>query len=237
MPISIHEFLYPLMQGYDSVALNADLELGGTDQKFNLLVGRELQKQYGQEQQCILTMPLLEGLDGVEKMSKSKNNYIGISEKPADMFGKLMSISDTLMWRYFELLSFRSDRRNRAVQEEAEGGPQSARLQGAARAGNRRAIPLAGGRRTRAGRFQPSREGRRAGRIPSISLAGAPLAIGQLLKQAGLVPSTSEALRNVEQGGVKIDGATVSDRALKVEAGEFVVQVGKRRFARVTLTA
>ena len=166
VPISIHEFLYPLMQGYDSVALNADLELGGTDQKFNLLVGRELQKQYGQEQQCILTMPLLEGLDGVEKMSKSKNNYIGISEKPTDMFGKLMSISDALMWRYFELLSFRPMDEIARLQERDRSGPQSARFQGDARPGNRRALPLASRRRARARRLQPSREGRRAGRYP-----------------------------------------------------------------------
>ena len=235
--ISVHEFLYPLMQGYDSVALKSDLELGGTDQKFNLLVGRELQKQYGQEQQCILTMPLLEGLDGVEKMSKSKNNYIGISEKPAEMFGKLMSISDTLMWRYFELLSFRSIEEIAQFRKEAEGGR------------NPRDFKVMLGKEIVA-RFHSAADAERAlddfnlrakggvpDDIPSVTLAGAPVAIGQLLKQAGLVPSTSEALRNIEQGGVKIDGATVSDKALKVEAGEFVVQVGKRRFARVTLTA
>jgi tyrosyl-tRNA synthetase len=237
VPISIHEFLYPLMQGYDSVALNADLELGGTDQKFNLLVGRELQKQYGQEQQCILTMPLLEGLDGVEKMSKSKNNYVGISEKPNEMFGKLMSISDTLMWRYFELLSFRSIAEIAQFRKEADGGRNPRDFK----------VLLAQEIITR---FHSSADALRAledfnyrakggvpDDIPSVTIAGAPLAIGQLLKQAGLVPSTSEALRNIEQGGVKIDGATISDKALKVEAGEFVVQVGKRRFARVTLTA
>jgi tyrosyl-tRNA synthetase len=237
MPISIHELLYPLMQGYDSVALNADLELGGTDQKFNLLVGRELQKQYGQEQQCILTMPLLEGLDGVEKMSKSKHNYIGISEKPTDMFGKLMSISDTLMWRYFELLSFRSMEEIARFKSEAEGGR------------NPRDFKVLLGQEIVA-RFHSPADAERAledfnhrakGGVPdeiaSVTLSGAPLAIGQLLKQAGLVPSTSEALRNIEQGGVKIDGAIVSDKGLKVDAGEFVVQVGKRRFARVTLTA
>src|SRR5471032_520496 len=237
VPISIHEFLYPLMQGYDSVALHSDLELGGTDQKFNLLVGRELQKQYGQEQQCILTMPLLEGLDGVEKMSKSKNNYIGISEKPSDMFGKLMSISDTLMWRYFELLSFRSIEEIACFKSEAEGGR------------NPRDFKVLLGQEIVA-RFHSPADAERAledfvnrakggvpDEIPSVTLSGAPLAIGQMLKQAWLVPSTSEALRNIEQGGVKIDGATVSDKGLKIEAGEFVVQVGKRRFARVTLTA
>src|SRR5580698_10368094 len=237
LPISIHELLYPLMQGYDSVALNADLELGGTDQKFNLLVGRELQKQYGQEQQCILTMPLLEGLDGVEKMSKSKHNYIGISEKPTDMFGKLMSISDTLMWRYFELLSFRGLDEIAQFRKEAEGGR------------NPRDFKVLLGQEIVA-RFHSPADAERAledfnhrakggvpDDIPAVTLSGAPLAIGQMLKQAGLVPSTSEALRNIEQGGVKIDGATVSDKGLKVEAGEFVVQVGKRRFARVTLSA
>lgn len=235
-PISIHELLYPLMQGYDSVALNADLELGGTDQKFNLLVGRELQKQYGQEQQCILTMPLLEGLDGVEKMSKSKHNYIGISEKPSEMFGKVMSISDTLMWRFFELLSFRSMEEIARFKAEAEGGR------------NPRDFKVLLGQEIVA-RFHSAADAERAledfnhrakggvpDDIPSVTLSGAPLAIGQMLKQAGLASSTSEALRNIEQGGVKIDGATVSDKALKVEAGEFVVQVGKRRFARVTLT-
>ena len=184
LPISIHEFLYPLMQGYDSVALNADLELGGTDQKFNLLVGRELQKQYGQEQQCILTMPLLEGLDGVEKMSKSKNNYIGISEKPTDMFGKLMSISDDLMWRYFELLSFRPMDEIAGFRKEIEGGPQSARLQGDARAGDRRAFPFAGRRRARARRLQPSREGRCAGRY-SGGHAGGRTACDRPVAEAG----------------------------------------------------
>ena len=237
VPISVHEFLYPLMQGYDSVALEADLELGGTDQKFNLLVGRELQKQYGQEQQCILTMPLLEGLDGVEKMSKSKGNYIGIQEKPEDMFGKLMSISDVLMWRYFELLSFRSLDEIAQFKKEAEGGrnPRDfkvllgkeivARFHSAADAD--RALEA----------FDKRAKGGIPDDIPEVALSGAPLAIGALLKQAGLAPSTSEALRNIEQGGVRIDGTAISDKALKVEAGTFVVQVGKRKFARVTLSA
>jgi len=225
------------MQGYDSVALNSDLELGGTDQKFNLLVGRELQKQYGQEQQCILTMPLLEGLDGVEKMSKSKHNYVGISEKPTDMFGKLMSISDDLMWRYFELLSFRPMDEIIGYRRETEAGrnPRDFKVMLAqeivarfhSQADAERALED----------FNHRAKGGVPDDIPSVTLAGAPLAIGQLLKQAGLVPSTSEALRNIEQAGVKIDGATISDKALKVEAGEYVVQVGKRRFARVTLSA
>lgn len=237
VPISIHEFLYPLMQGYDSVALHSDLELGGTEQKFNLLMGRELQKQHGQEPQCILTMPLLEGLDGVEKMSKSKGNYVGISEKPNEMFGKLMSISDTLMWRYFELLSFLPLDVIAGFKRETEAGRNPRDFK----------VMLA---QEIVARFHSQADAERAledfnhrakGGVPddiqAVTLSGAPLAIGQLLKQAGLVPSTSEALRNIEQGGVKIDGATVSDKGLKVEAGEFVVQVGKRRFARVTLTA
>jgi len=237
VPISIHEFLYPLMQGYDSVALHADLELGGTDQKFNLLVGRELQKQYGQEPQCILTMPLLEGLDGVDKMSKSKHNYVGISEKPADMFGKLMSISDTLMWRYFELLSFRSMQEIAGFRRETEAGrnPRDFKVLLAqeivtrfhSKADAERALED----------FNYRAKGGVPDDIPSVTLSGAPLAIGQLLKQAGLAPSTTEALRNVDQGGVKIDGVVISDRTLKVAAGEYVIQVGKRRFARVTLGA
>jgi tyrosyl-tRNA synthetase len=235
VPISIHEFLYPLVQGHDSVALHADLELGGTDQKFNLLVGRELQKQYGQEQQCILTMPLLEGLDGVEKMSKSKANYIGIRDKPAEMFGKLMSISDVLMWRYFELLSFHSLAEIAAYRSETEQGrnPRDfkvllaqeivARFHNAADA--ERALED----------FNHRARGGVPDEIPAIALSGAPLGIGQLLKQAGLAPSTSDALRNIEQGGVRIDGTVISDKGLKLEAGIYVVQVGKRRFASVTL--
>ncbi|AJP56465.1 tyrosine--tRNA ligase [Pandoraea vervacti] len=235
VPIAIHEFLYPLMQGYDSVALESDLELGGTDQKFNLLVGRELQKQYGQEPQCILTMPLLEGLDGVEKMSKSKNNYIGISEKPSEMFGKLMSISDDLMWRYYELLSFRTLEEIAQLRKDVEGGR------------NPRDVKVLLGQEIVA-RFHSQADAERAledfnarakggvpDDIPEVSLDGAPLGIAQLLKQAGLVPSTSEANRNIEQGGVRIDGEVVSDKGAKIDAGTYVVQVGKRRFARVTL--
>ena len=237
IPISVHEFLYPLMQGYDSVALNADLELGGTDQKFNLLVGRELQKQYGQEPQCILTMPLLEGLDGVEKMSKSKGNYIGISEKPNDMFGKLMSISDVLMWRYFELLSFRSLAEIAEFRRATEDGrnPRDFKVLLAQEIVSR--FHSATDAERALEDFNHRARGGVPDDIPEVALTGAPLAIGQLLKQAGLVPSTSEALRNIEQSGVRIDGTVIADKGLKLEAGSYVVQVGKRRFARVTLSA
>jgi len=236
IPISVHEFLYPLMQGYDSVALKSDLELGGTDQKFNLLVGRELQKEYGQEAQCILTMPLLVGTDGVDKMSKSKNNYIGISEAPGEMFGKLMSISDDLMWSYFALLSFKplSDiakmkdevllGRNPRDFKVALGQEIVARFHSASAA--EKALED----------FNHRAKGGIPDDIPEVSLTGAPLGIGQLLKQANLVPTTSEAMRNLEQNGVKIDGETVSDKSLKVNAGTYVIQVGKRRFAKVILT-
>jgi len=235
-PISVHELLYPLMQGYDSVALKSDLELGGTDQKFNLLVGRELQRDYGQEPQCILTMPLLEGLDGVEKMSKSKNNYVALTDKPADMFGKLMSISDELMWRYFALVSFRAPAEIEALRREIAAGrnPRDAKVLLAqeivARFHDARAADEA------LADFDARARGGIPDDIPELALQGAPLAIGQLLKQSGLVPSTSEALRNIDQGGVRIDGVSISDRGLKVDAGTYVVQVGKRRFARVTLS-
>ena len=237
IPISVHEFLYPLMQGYDSVALKSDLELGGTDQKFNLLVGRELQKQYGQEQQCILTMPLLEDLDGVEKMSKSKNNYIGITEPGNTMFAKLMSISDVMMWRYYELLSWRSIAELAQLKSEVEGGrnPRDAKVALAqeivARFHSQQAAEDA------LADFVNRSKGGIPDDIPEVSLAGAPLGIPQLLKQAGLCPSTSEAMRMIEQGGVRIDGSVISDKALQVAAGEFVLQVGKRKFARVTLAA
>jgi tyrosyl-tRNA synthetase len=237
IPISVHELLYPLMQGYDSVALKSDLELGGTDQKFNLLVGRELQKEYGQEPQCILTMPLLEGLDGVEKMSKSKANYVGITDPPADMFGKLMSISDTLMWRYFELLSSLSLDELGGLKAACEAGrnPRDVKVQ------------LAGEMTARfhgAAAAQSAREGFESrfskGALPEdleeVSVSGAPIGIGQLLREAGLVASGSEAMRNVEQGGVRIDGDKVSDKGLKLGAGIYVVQVGKRRAARVTVS-
>ena len=236
-PISVHEFLYPLMQGYDSVALQADLELGGTDQKFNLLVGRELQKDYGQEQQCILTMPLLEGLDGVEKMSKSKNNYIGITEPGNIMFAKLMSISDVMMWRYFELLSFRSIADLAALKAAVDGGanPRDAKVALAQEIVTR--FHSAQAAEEALADFVNRSKGGIPDDVPEVALAGAPLGIPQLLKQAGLCASTSEAMRMVDQGGVRIDGAVVSDKALKLDAGTFVLQVGKRKFARVTLGA
>ncbi len=236
-PISVHEFLYPLMQGYDSVALKADLELGGTDQKFNLLMGRHLQQEYGQEPQCILTMPLLEGLDGVDKMSKSKNNYIGITEPANTMFAKLLSISDELMWRWFTLLSFLPEAQVAALRAEVAGGrnPKDAKVMLAREVVTR--FHGAAAADAAEQDFQNRARGGIPDELAEVSLSGAPLAIGALLKQAGLVPSTSEALRLVEQGGVRIDGAVVSDRGLKVAAGTCVVQVGRRKFARVTLTA
>ena len=236
-PISVHELLYPLMQGYDSVALRSDLELGGTDQKFNLLVGRALQQEYGQEPQCILTMPLLEGLDGVEKMSKSKNNYIGITDDANTMFAKTMSIDDAQMWRWYTLLSFRPEAEIAALKASVQTGrnPKDAKVMLA------KEITARFHSLTAANAAEEDFQRRAAGgapdEMPEVALAGAPLAIGALLKQAGLVPSTSEALRMVAQGGVRIDGAVVSDKALKVAAGTLVVQVGKRKFARVSLTA
>ena len=239
-PIAVHELLYPLMQGYDSVALKSDIELGGTDQKFNLLVGRELQRHYGQEPQCILTMPLLVGLDGVEKMSKSKGNYIGITDPPGEMFGKLMSVSDVLMWRYFELLSFRTQDEIAALRRECDGGrnPRDAkvllgkeivtRFHSAAAAD----AALAEFESRFRDHVQPSI-------MPEVTLAtaGAGLPIAQAVKQAGLVESTSEALRLIAQRGLKVDGDVVSDKALVLAAGTtVVVQAGKRKFARVTLT-
>ncbi|MEO7055617.1 MAG: tyrosine--tRNA ligase [Caldimonas sp.] len=234
-PISVHEFLYPLMQGYDSVALRSDLELGGTDQKFNLLVGRSLQVEYGQEPQCIMTMPLLEGLDGVEKMSKSKGNTVTLTEPANDMFAKLMSISDVLMWRYFELLSFRSEAEIAVLHADTDAGrnPRDAKVMLAKEITAR----FHGVAAADAGEIDFDR--RAAGGIPDdieeVALDGAPLGIGAVLKRARLAPSTSEALRLVDGGGVRVDGAVISDRGLKLPAGCFVVQVGKRRFARVTL--
>lgn len=234
-PIAIHEFLYPLCQGYDSVAMKADVELGGTDQKFNLLVGRELQRHYGQPPQCILMMPLLEGLDGHNKMSKSLGNYIGIAESPGEIFGKLMSISDDLMWRYFDLLSFRSSNEITVLKREvAEGkNPRDIKVM--------LALELVT-------RFHSKRDAERAheyfqarfqrGALPDdmteVSIATAPIA--QVLKQSGLVSSTSEALRLIDSGGVRIDGEKVGDKALILCAGAtLVLQVGKRKFARVTI--
>jgi tyrosyl-tRNA synthetase len=237
VPISIHELLYPLMQGYDSVALKSDLELGGTDQKFNLLVGRALQAEYGQEPQCILTMPLLEGTDGIEKMSKSKNNYVGITESANTMFAKILSISDELMWRYYTLLSFRSEAEIAALKGEVDRGrnPKEAKVM-LAREITARFHSVAAAESAQAD-FELRARGGVPDEIPELSLAGAPLPIGALLKQAGLAPSTSEALRLIEQGGVRIDGEVVSDRALRIGAGCFVLQVGKRKFARVTVSA
>jgi tyrosyl-tRNA synthetase len=235
-PISVHEFLYPLMQGYDSVALKSDVELGGTDQKFNLLVGRALQAEYGQEPQCILTMPLLEGLDGVEKMSKSKNNYIGITDPPNDMFAKLLSISDTMMWKYFNLLSFRSEAEIATLKAEVEAGrnPKDAKVLLAKEITAR--FHSAAAADAAEADFDNRAKGGVPDDIPELALAGAPLSIGTLLKQANLAPSTSEALRLVDGAGVRVDGAVVSDRGLKLAAGTYVVQVGKRKFARVTLS-
>jgi tyrosyl-tRNA synthetase len=234
-PISVHEFLYPLMQGYDSVALKSDLELGGTDQKFNLLVGRTLQSEYGQEPQCILTMPLLEGLHGVEKMSKSKGNYIAITEPPNGMFAKLLSISDILMWKYFALLSFRPEAEIAGLRREIEAGRNpkevkvllakevTARFHGAAAA---EAAEVDFEHRARGGVPEV---------IDAVALTGAPLGIGAVLKQANLAASTGEALRLVDGHGVRVDGSVVTDRGCKLAAGTYVVQVGKRKFARVTL--
>ena len=233
--ISIHEFLYPLLQGYDSVALKSDLELGGTDQKFNLLVGRQLQAEYGQEPQCILTMPLLEGLDGVEKMSKSKNNYIGISEDANSMFAKVLSISDVLMWRWYTLLSFQSEADIAALKAEVDAGrnPKDAKVALA------KEITARFHSRAAADAAEQDFINRSKGGVPDeidqVSVAGAPMGIGALLKAAGLAPSGSEATRLIEGGGVRVDSSVVSDKALKLAAGTYVVQVGKRKFARVTL--
>jgi len=234
-PISIHEFLYPLMQGYDSVALKSDLELGGTDQKFNLLMGRHLQGEYGQEPQCILTMPLLEGLDGVEKMSKSKGNYIGITEDANTMFAKAMSISDPLMWRWYTLLSFRTEAQIAALRQEVEGGrnPRDAKVLLAKEITARFHDAAAADAAEQD--FVNRSKGGLPDEIPEVALAGAPLGIAQLLKQAGLAPSTSEANRLIDGGGVRVDQSPVSDKGLKLGAGTYVVQVGKRKFARVTL--
>jgi tyrosyl-tRNA synthetase len=235
-PISVHEFLYPLMQGYDSVALKSDLELGGTDQKFNLLMGRHLQSESGQEPQCILTMPLLEGLDGVEKMSKSKNNYIAITEPANTMFAKLLSISDTLMWKYLTLLSFRPEAEIAAFRREVDAGrnPKDIKVLLAKEITTR--FHSAAAAEAAEQDFINRARGGVPDEIPEVALTGAPLAIGALLKQAGLAPSTSEALRLIEQGGVRVDGVVVSDKGLKVMPGTYVVQVGKRKFARVALS-
>lgn len=234
-PISVHEFLYPLMQGYDSVALKSDLELGGTDQKFNLLMGRHLQVEYGQEAQCILTMPLLEGLDGVEKMSKSKNNYIGISEAPNTMFAKVLSISDTLMWRWYTLLSFQSEAQIELLKQEVANGrnPKDAKVALAKEITARFHGVVAADAAEQD--FINRSKGGVPDDIPDVALLGAPMGIGALLKAAGLAPSTSEANRLIDGGGVRVDSVVISDKGLKLDAGSYVVQVGKRKFARVTL--
>jgi len=239
-PIAMHELLYPLMQGYDSVALRSDLELGGTDQKFNLLVGRELQRHYGQEPQCILTMPLLEGLDGVEKMSKSKNNYIGIAEPPEEMFGKIMRISDELMWRYYELVSIRTRVEIDAFKREVAQGrnPRDIKVLLGQEIVARFHSPRAADQALRdfEARF---RQGEAPAQMPHFTFAlqgKAGIAVSALLKQAGLAPSGSEAIRAIEQGGVRIDGQRVEDRSLVLTTGTYVLQLGKRRWARVTLT-
>ncbi len=236
-PIAIHEFLYPLMQGYDSVAMRADVELGGTDQKFNLLVGRELQKGAGQEPQIVITMPLLEGLDGVNKMSKSTGNYVGIDEPPNEMFGKLMSISDTLMWRYFELLSFRAAGEIEALQEQVAAGrnPRDVKFELAeeliARFHDRGAARDA--RQAFVDQFQLGATPQDIAEV-QLSGDGGGVPVGRALKEAGLVASTSEAFRLIRQGAVKLDGEKVTDRALLLEPGSSAVcQVGKRRFARI----
>jgi len=237
-PIAVHEFLYPLMQGYDSVALQSDLELGGTDQKFNLLMGRTLQAEYGQEPQCILTMPLLEGTDGVEKMSKSKNNYIGISEEPNTMFAKVLSISDVLMWKWYTLLSFQSEAAIEALKAEVAGGrnPKDAKVALAKEITARFHSPAA------AEAAEQDFINRSKGGIPDaideINLPlgeGGAVAIGALLKSAGLAASSGEGNRLIDGGGVRIDSNVVSDKGLKLGAGTYVLQVGKRKFARVTL--
>ena len=235
--ISLHEFLYPLLQGYDSVALKSDLELGGTDQKFNLLMGRHLQAEYGQEPQCILTMPLLEGLDGVEKMSKSKGNYIGITEEANTMFAKVLSISDELMWRWYTLLSFKSLAEIEALKAEVAAGrnPKEAKVMLAreitARFHSAQAAEAA------EQDFIHRSKGGVPDNIPEVRLNAGEggLGIGLVLKQSGLAPSTSEANRLIDGGGVRVDSAVISDKALKLPAGVYVVQVGKRTFARVTL--
>ena len=237
-PIAIHEFLYPLLQGYDSVALKADIEIGGTDQKFNLLMGRELQKQAGQSQQCVLTMPLLEGLDGVNKMSKSLGNYIGVAEPANIIFSKIMSVSDELMWRYIELLSFESLETIAQWKQEIANGanPRNTKVRFA------QEIVARFHSQTAAEEALQDFELRSKGGIPDevpemiIQIAEASISVPQLLKQAGLVASTSEAMRSIEQGGVKLDGEKVTDKHHQVAKGsEVVAQVGKRKFARVTI--
>jgi tyrosyl-tRNA synthetase len=234
-PISVHEFLYPLMQGYDSVALKSDLELGGTDQKFNLLMGRHLQQEYGQEPQCILTMPLLEGMDGIDKMSKSKNNYIGITEVANSMFAKVLSISDTLMWRWYTLLSFKSLAEIATLKKEVECGrnPKDAKVILAKEITARFHSSAAADAAEQD--FINRSKGGVPDEIPEVILSGAPMGIAALLNAAGLVASNGEGNRLMDGGGVRIDSVVVSDKGLKLGVGVYVVQVGKRKFAKVTL--
>jgi tyrosyl-tRNA synthetase len=237
-PIAIHEFMYPLLQGYDSVALKADVELGGTDQKFNLLMGRELQKQAGQPQQCVLTMPLLEGLDGVNKMSKSLGNYIGINEPPEIIFAKIMSISDELMWRYIELLSFESLETIAQWKVQVDGGenPRNIKVRFAQEIVAR--FHSRGDAEKALNDFQTRARGGVPDEVPEVQIAidGDVIGISQLLKMAGLVESTSEAMRSIQQGGVKIDSVKVDDKNLQIYKGSVMVaQVGKRKFAKVTV--
>lgn len=238
LPIAVHELIYPLMQGYDSVALHADLELGGSDQRFNLLVGRELQRQYGQEPQCILTMPLLVGLDGVNKMSKSKHNYIGITESADEMFGKVMSISDTLMWDWYNLLSLKSNAAIAELKSECENGrnPRDAKVLLA------KEIVASFHDEKAADAAEAEFNNRfRAGAVPSdipevnVAAPDGEIGIARLIKEAGLCPSTGEANRNIDQGGVRLEGERISDRGLKVKPGTYTLQVGKRRWAKVTV--
>jgi tyrosyl-tRNA synthetase len=239
-PIAIHEFLYPLVQGYDSVALKSDLELGGTDQKFNLLMGREVQKEHGQSPQCILTLPLLEGTDGVNKMSKSLGNYVGINEAPPEIFGKLMSISDELMWRYIELLTFEPPETVQLWKQEVRNGRNPRDVKAAfAREIVARFHGAAAGESAAADFEARFRRDEIPADIPEISLdaGGEALALSQVLRQAGLTASASEAVRMIEQGGVKIDGEKVSDKARRLACGtRAVIQVGKRKYARITIT-
>lgn len=234
--ISLHEFLYPLLQGYDSVALKADLELGGTDQKFNLMMGRHLQAEYGQESQCVLTMPLLVGLDGVHKMSKSKNNYIGITEDANTMFAKVLSISDDLMWDWYTLLSFQSMAHIEALKAEiaAGGNPKHAKVALAKEITTR--FHSAAAADAAEQDFINRSKGGIPDDIPEVSVSGAPMGIAALVKQANLAASNGEANRLIDGGGVRVDGTVISDKGLKLDAGTFVLQVGKRKFARVTLS-
>ena len=235
----MHELIYPLMQGYDSVALKADIELGGADQRFNLLVGRELQRQYDQEAQCILTMPLLVGLDGVVKMSKSKHNYIGITDSPDDMFGKVMSISDDLMWNWYDLLSLKSNAEIEMLKKECTEGsrnPRDAKVL-LAKEIIERFHTAEAAEKAEAEFNARFRGGQAPSDIPEVTVAaeGGEIGIMKLIKEAGMVPSNAEAGRNIDQGGVKLEGEKVSDRTLKVKAGTYTVQVGKRRWARITV--